>query len=408
MKFQLFIARRYLLTHKNKTIVNILSYISSLGVAIGTAALVIVLSVFNGFEGLILDMYNSFDPHIKITKIKGKTFFIDEIEDKISKLDGVQNYSYVLEEQVFIDYRGNTSVFNIKGVDSNYSQLINLESILFKDSKYFSDRFYRNQNVLVLGAGIFKKLNLGKPEDESLSQVVVVSFPNKNSKYISKRSDIIDVGFTTIGIFSVQSDYDNKYGLAPLNRVQKMLNRSGESSSLEIALTNPSQMRKFKNSLKKLLGDQFIVKSRLEQHEFLYKLLRSEKLAVFIILTFIMIIASFNIISSSSMLIIDKKDDIKTFWNLGSSKQQIRSIFFIKGFLGVLFGSGIGIFIGVLFSILQQSFGFISLEGQTMTMPYPVKLEIIDLLIVECIVMLIGIIASFYPSKILIDNFISD
>ena len=147
MKFPFFIAKRYLLTKKNKSIVNIISYISLLGVAIGTAAFVIVLSVFNGFEGIVLDMYNSFDPHIKVSATKGKTFFIKDVEDKLRKMKGVENYSFVLEEKVFIDNNGNEQIVDVKGVDSNYSQLVNIDSVL-KIGEYFDNNFYRNKNVI--------------------------------------------------------------------------------------------------------------------------------------------------------------------------------------------------------------------------------------------------------------------
>lgn len=402
MKFAFFIAKRYLFTKKNKSIVNIISYISLLGVAIGTAALVIVLSVFNGFEGIVLDMYNSFDPHIKVSATKGKTFFIKDVEDKLMKMKGVENYSFVLEEKVFIDNNGNEQIVDVKGVDSNYSQLVNIDSVL-KIGEYFDNNFYRNKNVLVLGAGVSYNLSI---DIHNINSQLVVTVPNKNSKYIKNSSDVTRTAFTPLGIFSVQSEYDNKYVLAPLSRVQKMLDREGESSDLEIYLSDPEKMQEIKNDLEQLIGEGFVVKTRLEQHDFLYKLLRSEKLAVFIILTFIMILSSFNIISSLSMLMIDKKDDIKTFWNLGSSKNQIRNIFFIKGFLGVLLGSCIGIVIGVLFAVLQQQFGLITMEGNFVVNNYPVKIDVIDVLIVEITVIIIGLIASYYPSKVLTDKFI--
>ncbi|MBT4738611.1 MAG: ABC transporter permease, partial [Flavobacteriales bacterium] len=161
-----------------------------------------------------------------------------------------------------------------------------------------------------------------------------------------------------------------------------------------------------KTELEQTLGEDFVVKSRLEQHEFLYKLLNSEKLAVYLILVFILIIASFNIISSLSMMMIDKQKDIKTFWNLGSSKKQIRNIFFTKGILGVLVGSAIGLFIGVGFSLLQQHFGFIAMEGNFVVNAYPVELNIKDVLIVEITVIVIGLIASFYPAKVLTNRFL--
>ena len=171
-------------------------------------------------------------------------------------------------------------------------------------------------------------------------------------------------------------------------------------------LQNPENMEDVKSELQNLIGNKYIVKSRLEQHEFLYKLLNTEKLAVFLILVFILIIASFNIVSSLSMIMIDKQKDIKTFWNLGSPEKQIRNIFFIKGFLGVLVGSCIGLLLGLSFSLLQQKFGFIPMEGNFVVNSYPVNVVFTDILIVEITVIIIGLIASYYPSKVLTNRFL--
>jgi len=402
MKFPFFIAKRYLFTSKSKNVVNIISYISLFGVSIGTAALVVVLSVFNGFEDLILDMYNSFDPHLKITSSVGKTFKISELESNLNENNDIENYAFILEEKVLIEHKGKKIISEIKGVDENYHKLVDTDSII-KAGEYFSDKLYRDKNVMVLGAGIAYSLSV---DINNMFSQLTVTFPNRNSKYIKDASDLVSSVFTPIGVFSIQSEYDNQYVLIPLNRSQKMLQREGEASSAEINIKDSDNMNQIKTELEQILGEDFVVKSRLEQHEFLYKLLNSEKLAVFLILVFILIIASFNIISSLSMLMIDKQNDIKTFWNLGSSEKQIRNIFFTKGFFGVLLGSFIGIGIGVSFSLLQQHFGFISMQGNFVVSAYPIKLLFSDILTVEFSVLIIGLIASFYPAKILTSKFL--
>jgi len=399
MKFPFFIAKRYLFTSKSKNVVNIISYISLFGVAIGTAALVIVLSVFNGFEDLILNMYNSFDPHLKITSSVGKTFKISELDASLKENNDIETYSFMLEEKVLIEHKGKQIISEIKGVDENYHKLVDIDSII-KAGEYFSDELYRTKNVMVLGLGIANSLSV------NINNMLIVTSPNRDSKYIKDASDLRSDGFTALGVFSVQTEYDNQYVLIPLNRAQKMLDRNGEASSAEINIKNSDNMNQIKTELEKILGEDFVVKSRLEQHEFLYKLLNSEKLAIFLILVFILIIASFNIISSLSMLMIDKQKDIKTFWNLGSSEKQIRNIFFVKGFFGVLLGSFIGIGIGVSFSLLQQHFGFISMQGNFVVSAYPIKLLFTDIMIVELIVVIIGLIASYYPAKILTSKFL--
>ena len=401
MKFPFFIAKRYLFTSKSKNVVNIISYISLFGVSIGTAALVVVLSVFNGFEDLILNMYNSFDPHLKITSSVGKTFKISELDASLKENNHIENYSFILEEKVLLEHKGKKIISEIKGVDKNYHKLVDIDSII-KVGEYFSEE-YRTKNVMILGSGI--SYNLSVDLNNIFSQITV-TYPNRNSKYIKDKSDLVSFPFTPIGIFSVQAEYDNQYVLIPLDIAQKMLDRDGHASSAEINIKDSDNMNQIKTELEQILGEDFVVKSRLEQHEFLYKLLNSEKLAVFLILVFILIIASFNIISSLSMLMIDKQKDIKTFWNLGSSEKQIRNIFFTKGFFGVLLGSVIGIGIGVSFSLLQQYFGFIVMQGNFMVDTYPIKLLFTDIMIVELTVLIIGLIASYYPSKVLTRKFL--
>ena len=402
MKFPFYIAKRYLFTNKSKNVVNIISYISLFGVSVGTAALIIVMSVFNGFESLVLDMYNSFDPHIKITAAHGKTFLIPSLDSTLSQNKDLKNYSFILEEKVLIENNGTEIIAEIKGVDSNYSKLVDITEIV-KLGDYFEDDFYRSKDVLVLGASI--RYRLAADINNMFSQLTITS-PKRDAKYIKDANDLVQSVFLPIGVFSVQSEYDNQFVLAPLNRVQLMLNRNNEASSVEINILDIDKMPLIKENLQNILGEDYIVKTRLEQHDFLYKLLNSEKLAVFIILTFILIIASFNIVSSLSMLIIDKQKDIRTFWNLGSSKKKIRNIFFIKGFLSVIIGSVIGLCIGIGFVLLQGKFGFIAMQGGFVVDSYPVELHIVDVMKVEITVIVIGLIASFYPAKVLTNKFL--
>ena len=404
MKFPFYIAKRYLVTNKSKNVVNIISYISLFGVSVGTAALIIVMSVFNGFESLVLDMYNSFDPHIKITAAHGKTFLIPSLDSTLSQNKDLKNYSFILEEKVLIENNGIEIIAEIKGVDSNYLKLVDITEIV-KLGDYFEDDFYRSKDVLVLGASI--RYRLAADINNMFSQLTITS-PKRDAKYIKDANDLVQSVFLPIGVFSVQSEYDNQFVLAPLNRVQLMLNRNNEASSVEINILDIDKMPLIKENLQNILGEDYIVKTRLEQHDFLYKLLNSEKLAVFIILTFILIIASFNIVSSLSMLIIDKQKDIRTFWNLGSSKKKIRNIFFIKGFLSVIIGSVIGLCIGIGFVLLQGKFGFIAMQGGFVVDSYPVELHIVDVMKVEITVIVIGLIASFYPAKVLTNKFLKN
>ena len=400
MNFPFFIAKRYLFTSKSKNVVNIISYISLFGVSVGTAALVIVMSVFNGFEKIVLDMYNSFDPHLKITSVVGKTFNPEDVKSILLEQKDIKLYAEVLEEKVLIQNNGNEIIATIKGVDDNFNELVNFSKlVVFGDSVF--ENF--NGNAVIVGNGIAYNLSINV---NNIFEQINITAPNRTSKYIKDKSDLVKTAFLPIGVFSVQAEYDNEYIICPLKNLQNILERENEVSAIEVNLLNSENMEDVKSEIQKQIGDNYIVKTRLEQHEFLYKLLNSEKLAVFLILVFILIIASFNIISSLSMMMIDKQKDIKTFWNLGSSKKQIRNIFFTKGILGVLVGSAIGLFIGVGFSLLQQHFGFIAMEGNFVVNAYPVELNIKDVLIVEITVIVIGLIASFYPAKVLTNRFL--
>ena len=400
MNFPFFIAKRYLFTSKSKNVVNIISYISLFGVAVGTAALVIVMSVFNGFEKLVLDMYNSFDPHLKITSVVGKTFNPEDVKSILLEQKDIKLYAEVLEEKVLIQNNGNEIIATIKGVDDNFNELVNFSKlVVFGDSVF--ENF--NGNAVIVGNGIAYNLSINV---NNIFEQINITAPNRTSKYIKDKSDLVKTAFLPIGVFSVQAEYDNEYIICPLKNLQNILERENEVSAIEVNLLNSENMEDVKSEIQKQIGDNYIVKTRLEQHEFLYKLLNSEKLAVFLILVFILIIASFNIISSLSMMMIDKQKDIKTFWNLGSSEKQIRNIFFTKGILGVLVGSAIGLFIGVGFSLLQQHFGFIAMEGNFVVNAYPVELNIKDVLIVEITVIVIGLIACFYPAKVLTNRFL--
>jgi len=289
MKFPFFIAKRYLFTSKSKNVVNIISYISLFGVAIGTAALVVVLSVFAGLEHLILDKLNSFDPHFKVTSSVGKTFKISEIDSVLKKNNDIENYSFVLEEKVLIEYKDKKIISEIKGVDENYQKLVDIDSIIKVGIYFLDEHITKKKNVMVLGLGAY--YNLSVKVNNISSQITVIS-PYRKTKLLKDTSDLVSYVFTPIGVFSVESEYDNQYVLIPLNRAQKMLQREGEASSAEINIKDFDKMNQIKIELEQTLGEEFVVKSRLEQHDFLYKLLNSEKLAVYLILVFILIIAA--------------------------------------------------------------------------------------------------------------------
>ena len=394
MNFSFFIAKRYFLTNKKKNIVHIISWISLLGIAISTAALILVLSVFNGFEDLILKMYNSFDPHIKITSAEGKTF---NSKDIILDHPDILVKSFILEERVLLEYQQKKFIATIKGVSPSYRDLTNFDSLLV-EGNYIND--YDNKNIAVVGKGVAYYLSIGL---NNMFEQLEVFIPNRTKKTLLNPTTSFNKGsLLPVGFFSIQNEIDQEYIIVPLQFIQKLSERENNISAIEIKLKNQNRMLDVQQELKNNLGSKFIIKNRLEQQEFLYKILNSEKLIVFLILVFIMIIAAFNIVGSLTMLILEKKKDIKTFQSFGATVKNVQSIFFNKSMLTIISGTLIGVFFGLILAFSQQKFGFISMgNGSFVVSAYPVLIKMTDVLLTCITVLLIGFLASWYPSKIL-------
>ncbi len=394
MNFPFFIAKRYFLSKKNSNFVHIISLVSLIGVVIGTAALVLVLSVFNGFESLILNMYNSFDPHIKIKLAEGKAF---DANNMLLTHPEIEKTAYILEEKVLLKYQEKEFIAIVKGVSSSYKDMVNFDSLLI-DGKYIDS--YENNNVAVVGRGVAYHLSMGTG---NMFEQLQVFLPNRSVKtLLNPQTAFNQSSVLPIGVFGIQSEIDEEYIITPLVFIQKLAERGNKISSIEIKLKNPDNMFKIQEQLKTDFGENFIVQNRLEQQDFLYKILNTEKLAVFLILVFIMIVAAFNIIGALSMLILDKEQDIKTLKSFGATQAAIRNIFFNKSMLTIIVGILIGLLIGLLLAFLQQYYGFISMgQGSFVVNAYPVLIRLNDVFIVSVTVLIIGSLASWYPSKVL-------
>jgi len=376
--------------------VHIISWVALLGVAIGTAALILVLSVFNGFEDLVLKMYNSFDPHLQITAAKGKVFNPEKISAVLDNPE-FEFSAYVLEEKVLLKYQEKEFIATVKGVSETYQELTNFNSLLV-DGEYINS--YENKNVAVVGRGVAYHLSIGLGTMFEQLQVFV---PNRNSKTLLNPKTAFKQGSVLpVGIFGIQAELDQEYIITPLAFIQQLADRDNNISAVEIKLKNEDRMLVIQEQLTTVFGDGFIVKNRFEQQEFLYKILNTEKLAVFLILAFIMIIATFNIIGALSMLMLDKQKDITTFRSLGCTVQDIQSVFFRKSMLAILLGIGAGLFIGLGLASLQQTFGFIGMGGDSFVInTYPIAIVFADIILVSFTVFAIGLLASWYPAKVL-------
>ena len=394
MNFSFFIAKRYFSTSKHKNFVHIISWVSLIAVAIGTAALIILLSVFNGFEDLILKMYNSFDPDIKITALKGKVFNIDSIS--ISHNEIIEK-AYVLEEKVLLKYNQKEFIATAKGVSNSYRNLTNFDDLLVNGSYIDTTK---NTSTSVIGQGVAFYLSMGFG---NILDHLKIFIPNRSAKtLLNPNTAFTQASVLPVGIFSVHADLDRQYIITDLDFLQNLANRKNLISAIEIKVKNQNKVKELKDYLNEKLGDDFEVKNRVQQQDFLYKILNTEKLAVFLILLLILIISTFNIIGSLTMLMIDKRNDILTFKSFGVTKKQIESIFFKKSMLTILSGLLLGLFLGLGFSLLQYKFGLISMgSGSFMVESYPVSIKVLDILYVIITVIVIGILASWYPVKIL-------
>ena len=396
MNFSFFIAKRYLFSSKTKRAVNIISFVSVMGVIIGTSALVLLLSVFNGFEDLLLSMYNSFDPHIKITSNEGKTFNGESVISELESSDDILYFTEVLEEKVLMKNGEHEFIASIKGVGDDFSKMTNLDSIIVEGENFDN---YESNSVAVLGQGVAYHLSMGVGNIFNRLKIFV---PDRESKtLLNPSSAFASTSVLPIGIFSLGAEYDSKYIITPIVFLQDLLQKK-EVSAIQVQLKDESKMLEVQKYLQSILGENFIVSNRLQQHAVLHKILNSEKLGVFIILTFMLLIATFNIIGSLSMLMIEKKKDIQTFWNLGATQKSIQKIFFTEGMLTIIIGSFLGILLGLLLATLQMKYGIIGMgEGNFIIHSYPVAIHYADLIWVEITVLIIGLFASWYPAKVL-------
>ena len=398
MNLPLYIAIKYFFSKKKIGYVHLLSIITQVGIAIGTAALVLVLSVFNGFENLVLDMYNVFDPHIKITSAEGKNFQNKKIIDLLLLEEEINVFSSVLEEKVLVEYNKKQYLATIKGVDTNYNKLTNFDSILVNGD--YIDNFQKT-NVAVVGRGVayYLSMNIG-----SFFENMTIYLPNRNSKNMLKiENAFVSSSISPVGIFGVQQEIDSKYIITPISFVQNLIQKQQYVSAIEINLKEKSKMLDFQKMLSEELGEKYLIKNQYQQQDFLFKILNTERLVVLLILIFIMIISAFNIISSLAVLIIDKKKDIDQLNNLGLDKQSIRKVFTYKSMLGVLSGSFFGLLFGFSLAYLQQEFGFVKMgEGSFVIDAYPVKILLKDLIFIQIIVLLIGFVASLTTSRLML------
>jgi lipoprotein-releasing system permease protein len=393
-----YIAKRYLVSRKSHHIINIISGISVAGVTIGTMALIIILSVFNGFESLVISLFNSFDPDLKIEAVRGKVFTPKDIPaEEIKKIPGVIRFTEVVEENALLKYKNKQYIATIKGVSPDFEDMHVLDSMLI-DGEMKLKRGSHAQGILGLGVAYYLGIQVNDPLNS-----IHVYVPKRTKKTLASLEDAFNSdNLAPAGVFSIQQDFDAKYVIAPIDFARGLLEYSDEVTSIEIGLTPQTNVDLVQERIASVIGDAFSVRNRFQQQETLYKVMKSEKLAIFLILTFILFIATFNIIGSLSMLIIDKKKDIAVLQSLGAGPGLIKRIFMAEGLLISLTGAMLGLFLGGLICWLQQTFGMVPLEGGSESFvidAYPVEMRIMDFLFVFLTVFGIGVLAAWYPVR---------
>ena len=391
------IAKRYLFSRKSTRVINIISMITAFAMAVGAGALIIVMSTFNGFEDLVKSLYKVFYTDLIILPAEGKFFDANgEFIQQLDSTEGILHYSQILEENVLAEYQGRQSIVTMKGVDDNYYKVVDdLDNYLYNGSL---DLKYEDVPLAVLGSGIAYRLgvNLMMP-----NTVLTFYMPRSDKSAFNDvanafRSDQIFAH----GIFAVQQDFDDKYILVPIEFAKNLMEMQNNISSIEIKLKENNRPEIIQAQLQKKLGNQYIVQTRYEQNATLYKVMKTEKWAVFAILSFIVLIAAFNIIGSLSMLVIEKKQDIATLRALGADKSTIQNIFLIEGLLISFLGAFTGLALGTIFCLLQIHVGLIKMPGSSfMVQYYPVKMMAGDFILIAVIIIVISIIMAWLPAR---------
>lgn len=403
MNFPFFIARRYLFSKKKTHAINVISFISVIGVAVATTALVIVLSVFNGFQDLVAGFFTNFDPQLKVVPVEGKTVAADDpILTKIRQLPQVEVATETLEDMALAIYNGRQAMVTIKGVDDNFADLTHITEILYGDGQF--DLHTANLEFGTIGIRLAQDLGTGSRWQDYLR----IYAPRRQGQLdMSNPADgfVVDSLLSDGVVFSVnQRKYDKSYILTSLGFARRLFDQQGRLSALELRLKPGSDFNAVKSEMQDIAGKKFKVEDRYEQQADTFKIMQIEKLMAYIFLTFILVVACFNIVGSLSMLIIDKKDDVVTLRNLGATDKTITRIFLFEGRMISVLGAILGIAIGLLLCLLQQQFGLVRMgdsDGSFVVNAYPVSVHYLDVLIIFITVIATGWLAVYYPVRTL-------
>ncbi|WP_369048829.1 ABC transporter permease [Tenacibaculum sp. UWU-22] len=399
MNFPLYIAKRYVFAKSGNNAINIITIIATFGVIVGSLALFIILSGFTGLRTFSYSLLDASDPDLKITPVKGKIFvFTDSIQHILENHTDISSFSKVVEERALLRYKDKEEIAYIKGVDSTYNRVVEIDSAIQVGT--WLDFDYKN--TAVIGNGISYKLSLGIL---NFGEPLQILMPKSGKGLINPMNAFRNVKTQITGIYSGTEEFENKFVFTNITLAQDLLQyQKNQITAIEIKLKNKALAISLKNDLQKALGNTLKVQTRAELNELFYKVINSENVISYLIFTLVIIIALFNVIGAIIMMIIDKRSNLKTLFNLGTTVKEIKQIFVFQGFLLTLFGTVVGLFIGVVLVLIQKQFGLFMV---TQNLPYPVEFRWTNLSIVIVTISILGFLASKIASNRITSDFIT-
>lgn len=398
MSFPLYIAKRYLFTKTSNNAINIITIIASFGVIIGSLALFVILSGFSGLRTFSYSLLDISDPDIKITSEKGKSFlFTNDIQDILKNNASIKTSSKIIEERVFLEYNNKNEIAYIKGVETNYTAITQIDSAIYVGN-WLDENFV---NTAVIGRGISNKLSLGIL---NFGEPLSIMIPKPGTGFINPNNAFYKTNTQIVGVYSGTEEFENKYVFVNISQAKELLKfTENQVTAIELKLIANVDANEVLKELQQKLGKKFKVQTKEQLNEVFYKVINTENFVSYLIFTLIVIIALFNVIGAIIMMIIDKKDNLKTLFSLGASIKEIKKVFVFQGFLLTFFGMIIGLIVGVVLVLLQKKFGLFMI---TQNLAYPVEFRFSNLFIVIITITVLGFIASKIASSRISKEFI--
>ena len=390
-------AWRYFKAKKSTNAINIIAWVSIVAIIIGTAALVLVLSVFNGFEGLVKSLYSSFYTDLKVSASSGKIITVTQEQlNKLRGISGIRNFTLVVEEKALVQNGENQSVIHLKGVDENYRYITGVADNILTGQYNIGTS---DSPKIILGIGVEGALQVSS---DAYTTALRILLPRKGgTEQLNMLEDISSNNVLFSGSVRIQQDFDNKYGITNIAFVKQAMQMGvNEYNGIEIAVTDPSRTAEIKRQVKNIFGEAYLVQNKYEQNWSLYSIMNVERWVIYGVLCLILVVAAFNMIGALSMLVLEKQKDISVLHALGANRSFIQKVFLNEGMLLALIGGGIGMLLALIIAVLQINFHLIPLTGGSFLIDYfPVKLRVADFLLVGATVLIIALLASWFPSR---------